>query len=231
VPPGARWLDVGCGTGELSRAVQEAASPAAVTGVDRSADYVRYAGEHSSGIEYRVGDATELPAEDASFDVAVSGLVLNFVPDTEGAVREMARATRPGGLVAAYVWDYADGMQFMRYFWDAAADVDSAAKELDEGARFPVCRPGGLSALFSAAGLANVEADGIVVPTTFANFDDYWRPFLGGQGPGPTLVAALSEDQRDRLRETLRERLPVAADGSIAITARAWAAKGHVPAP
>lgn len=133
----------------------------------------------------------------------------------------------PGGVVAAYVWDYADGMQFLRYFWDSAAVLDPTAADLAEGARFPLCRPGPLADLWRAAGLVGVEATGLEVPTLFGDFDDYWNPFLGGQGPAPTYAMSLTEEARDRLRDHIRARLPVAADGSIPLSARAWAIRGR----
>jgi SAM-dependent methyltransferase len=229
-PPDASWLDVGCGTGELARMIGEMALPFAITGVDRSAEYIAYAAEQpSDGITYRVGDATALPVESNSFDVTVSGLVLNFVSTPGDAVAEMIRATRAGGVVAAYVWDYADGMQLMRYFWDAAIEIDPAAADLDEGARFRVCREGALADLFATAGLRDVKSRGIVVPTPFSSFDDYWRPFLGAQGPAPGFAMSLAEDRRETLRANLKQRLPANADGSIKLTARAWAARGTVP--
>jgi hypothetical protein len=141
----------------------------------------------------------------------------------------MSRATRPGGTVAAYVWDYAEGMQVIRHFWDAAREIDPAAEELDEGARFPLCRRGGLRELFRGAGLSGVDERAIVVPTPFASFEEYWAPFLGAQGPAPAFAMSLSEADRERLRANLRERIPAAADGSIELTARAWVARGAVP--
>jgi hypothetical protein len=140
----------------------------------------------------------------------------------------MARAVRREGIVAAYVWDYAGEMQLMRRFWDAAVALDPAALDKDEGWRFPVCRPEPLAALFEGAGLAAVEHRAIDVPTVFRDFDDYWQPFLGGQGPAPAYCTALPEDRRDALREQLRATLPTAPDGSIPLTARAWAVKGRV---
>jgi SAM-dependent methyltransferase len=156
----------------------------------------------------------------------VSGLVLNFVPDPVQAVQEMTRVTRPRGRVAAYVWDYAGRMELMRWFWDAAAALDPAAVELDEGRRFGLCQPEPLARLFQDAGLVEVGVRPIQVPTRFRGFDDYWMPFLGGQGPAPGYAMALDETQRAALREELRARLPVAADGSISLVARAWAVGG-----
>jgi SAM-dependent methyltransferase len=227
-PGGAAWLDVGCGTGALAQTVLEAADPAAVLGVDPSAGFVADARARLADARARlvVADARRLPVGDDRFDAVVSGLVLNFVPDPALAVQEMARATRPGGRVAAYVWDYAGRMELIRRFWDAAAAVDPAAARLDEGRRFDLCRPDPLARLFQDAGLARVDVRPIEVPTRFRDFDDYWRPFLGGQGPAPAYAMALDEDQRSVLRDELRRRLPVEPDGSIPLAARAWAVRG-----
>jgi hypothetical protein len=154
--------------------------------------------------------------------------VLNFIPDVRAAMAEMARVTAKGGTIAAYVWDYAGRMDLMRQFWDAASALDPQAKDKDEGVRFPLCRPDALRDLFAGAGLHGVETTTIDIATPFADFDDYWRPFLGGQGPAPAYAMALDDAARERLRERIRERLPVAADGSIALVARAFAVRGTV---
>jgi SAM-dependent methyltransferase len=161
--------------------------------------------------------------------VVISGLVLNFVPDAAAAVAEMVRVVRPGGTVAAYVWDYAGQMQLMRYFWDSAVALNPAARDLDEGRRFPLCQPGPLAALFRMAGLAHVQTCAVEVPTIFRDFADYWSPFLGGQFPAPDYAMSLDEAQRGALRDHLRTHLPIAADGSIALVARAWAVRGIRP--
>jgi SAM-dependent methyltransferase len=166
---------------------------------------------------------------DEEFDVAVAGLVLNFVPDSATAMAEMCRAVRPGGIVAAYVWDYGGGMQLIHRFWAAAVEQDPGARQFDEAARFDVCRPEPLRALVEDAGLADVVLDGIEIPTVFASFDDYWTPFLGGQGPAPAYLAERTDADRAALREDLRERLPTRPDGSIHLTARAWAVQGSRP--
>jgi SAM-dependent methyltransferase len=225
--PGLRWGDVGAGTGALSAAILAHCAPSQVAGVDLAEGFVKLARQQVTDprATFEVGDATRLPWGDAAHDMAVSGLVLNFVPDPATMVREMARVTQPGGRVAAYVWDYADGMQLVRRFWDAAVECDPAARPLDEAVRFPDCWPGPLAELFAA--LEDVVVEEVVVPTVFADFDDCWGPFLGGAGPAPAYVTSLGEDERTVLRETLRARVPVADDGSIPLTARAWAVRGR----
>lgn len=228
-PEGLDWLDVGCGTGALTATVAERCAPARLVGIDPAAGFLELARERLGGaaVEFEQGDAQALPFPEGTFDRAVSGLVLNFVPDQARAAAEMARVVRPGGAVALYVWDYAGGMQLMRRFWDAAAALDPRGAELDEGRRFPGCRPEPLRALFEGAGLRAVETRAIDVPTVFADFDDYWQPFLGGQGPAPAYCMSLAEEDRAALRERLRASLPVAEDGSIRLTARAWAVRAR----
>ena len=227
-PPRGRWLDVGCGTGALSEAIVRHGEPATVLGVDRSEGFVAHARARAIGARtvFQVGDAQALPVPEGSFDAVVSGLVLNCIPNPARMVAEMARAGRPGSAIALYVWDYADGMEFIRRFWDAAKALDPASAELDEAVRFPLCAPTPLEALFAAVGLSGVATRPVDVPTRFRDFDDYWSPFLGGQGPAPTYAMSLPEDRRAVLRQAVRSALPAAADGSISLTARAWAVRG-----
>jgi len=230
VAPAVDWLDVGSGTGALSQTIVERASPASVTGIDPAAGFVAHAQANVPRATFVVGDAQALPFEDGSFDAVVSGLVLNFVPDANRAAGEMTRVARSGGMVAAYVWDYSGRMELMRHFWDAAAELDPVARELDEGRRFrDFERPDNLERLFRDAGQEDVESRAIDVPTTFRNFEDYWKPFLGGQGPAPAYAMSLGEAERDRVRTLLRQRLPAAPDGTISLVARAWAVRGRKP--
>ncbi|MCC6455397.1 MAG: methyltransferase domain-containing protein [Caldilineaceae bacterium] len=228
LPDGGRWLDVGCGTGALSQTILQVAAPAVVKGIDRSAGYIAYdqARLQDPRAQFDVGDAIALPVADGAYDTAVSGLVLNFVAQPAQMVAEMRRAVRTGGMVALYVWDYARKMQLMRHFWNAAATLDPAANELDEGRRFPICNPAPLASLFEAAGLTQVEVRPLDIDTDFRNFDDYWLPFLGGQGPAPGYVMSLSAERHAALRERIRAALPTALDGSIPLVARAWAVRG-----
>ena len=227
-PGGGRWLDVGCGSGALTETILELAEPKSVEGVDTSEAFVAYAAERVSDprASFAVADAQALDRPDAAFDAVASSLVLNFLPDPARGVAEMRRVARPGGVVAGYVWDYAGEMQLMRRFWDAAAELDPAAAELDEGLRMAACNPADLETLFSGAGLAEVETRAIDVPTVFADFDDYWSLFEGGQGPAPGYCVSLPAEQRAALRERLRETLPAAADGSISLMARAFVVRG-----
>ncbi len=229
VPAGRRWLDVGCGTGALCAAIADHGSPSSVAGVEPSEGFLEAARRHLAGraVLHR-GHATAIPLDDASVDVVVSGLVLNFVPDQRAALVEMARVTSRGGTIGAYVWDYAGKMELMRFFWDAAVELNSDAARMDEGIRFPLCRPEALAGLFASAGLNGAEVRAIDIPTPFASFEDYWQPFLGGQGPAPAYAMSLDAATRARLRDRIRERVPVEADGSISLTARAWAIRATV---
>ena len=228
VPVGSRWLDVGCGSGALSETILRIATPSQVKGIDRSEAFIAHAREFlkDDRAHFEVGDAQSLPEETAGFDVAVSSLMLNFIPKPDLALGEMTRVVRSGGIVAAYVWDYAGEMQLMRHFWNAAAALDPAASALDEGRRTALCEPKPLNDLFQKTGLKNVEVRAIDIPTDFADFDDLWLPFLGGQGPASSYLMSLSEGAQLALRERLRAGLPFAPDGSIPLMARAWAVRG-----
>lgn len=186
LPDSGEILDVGSGTGALAQALAEAGATK-VVGIDQSQGYADFASEHV-GAEYpqlafEAGDAMALRFPDQSFDAAVSGLLLNFLPDASVAIQEMRRVVRPGGIVSAYVWDYAGQMQLLRHFWDAAMALDPAVANFDEGARFSICDPGELSRVFQGTDFNEVETSHIDLPIVFRDFDDYWEPFLGGQGP------------------------------------------------
>jgi len=232
IPPRKRWLDVGCGTGALVGSIADRCSPSSVCGVEPSEGFLAAARRNvPDRVALLWGSATAIPLDDASVDVVVSALVLNFVSDSQAALREMARVTTEGGTLAAYVWDYAGRMELMRLFWDAAVELNPDAAPLDEGVRFPICRPEPLRKLFAEEGFQDVDITPIDIPTSFANFDDYWQPFLGGQGPGPSYVLSLEDSARARLRDRVRERISTTATGAIQLTARAWAVRATVPGP
>jgi len=231
VQDGESVLDVGAGTGALASAILEARPKAHVTGVDVAPDYVAAARQRAAGrgVRFVVGDVQALDFSDATFDRTVSLLAMNFVPDPVRALAEQIRVTRPGGLIAAAVWDYGDGMQMLRAFWNEAVAADPAADARDERHMW-LCRHTQLSALWLSRGMLAVGERSLSIQQPFTSFEDYWNPFLGGQGPAGSYVAGLTADQRNALRERLR-RLLVGSDGGgpFVLTARAWAVKGYAP--
>jgi SAM-dependent methyltransferase len=230
-PAGLRWLDVGCGTGILTRTILDRSAPASVVGVDPAQPFVDHARQAvaDARVAFRVGSADATGCEAASVDALVAGLVLNFVPDLDAALAEAQRVVRPTGIVAGYVWDYAAGMQLLRRFFDAAIALDPEMRAHDEGVRFPITHEGRLAGAFEAAGLLEVDQRPIDVSTVFRDFDDLWTPFLRGTGPAPAYVVSLDEPARAALRDRLRASLSEEADGSIHLTARAWAVRGYLP--
>lgn len=230
IRPGQRWVDVGCGSGALCAAILDGCSPSAVTGIEPSEGFLETAAQNLEGRAVLAkGTAAAIPLGDHVADVVVSGLVLNFVPDVRAALTEMARVSVSGATVGGYVWDYSDGMELIRYFWDTAVELDPDCAKLHEGTRFPLCQPDALLSALSSAGLHAPEIAAIDVPTQFPSFDVYWAPFLGGQGPAPAYAMSLGESARARLRDRLRDRLPSAQDGSVNLMARAWAYRAARP--
>jgi len=226
--PECHWLEVGCGTGALTSTICHLAQPSSVIASDQSASFVAHAHRHvvDPRVSHVAAAADALPRRTGGFDVIVSGLVLNFIPDPSAALTAMRERVRPGGSVAAYVWDYAGGIEFLRHFWEEAVSLDPRASAVDESRRFGAWQLTHLTSLFDAAGLLDVRGGWLTVPTTFANFEDYWRPFLGATGPAPSYVASLSPPDRERLAQRLKARLPSARDGSIRLEARALAVHG-----
>ena len=223
-------LDVGSGTGALSAALIAAAPAGHVVGIDPAASYVSVAQASEAGrhVQFTVGDAQQMEFADATFDRTLSLLVVNFIPDATKAVAEMRRVTRRGGTVAAAVWDYGDGMEMLRVFWDEAVKMTPAADRRDER-HMPFCRRGELAALWRQSGLQDVVEEGLTIETRFASFADYWEPFLGKQGPAGAHVAALSTLERDELEQRLRRRLLGEGDDrAFTLKARGWAVRGVV---
>lgn len=225
VTEGERVLDVGSGTGALT-VTAAAIESVQVTGIERSAAYVRHAQEHADadGVQFEVGDAQALPFSDDTFDRTLSMLVLNFVPDPAAALQQMIRVTRSGGVVAAAVWDYGGEMQMLRTFWDAAVAVDPEAAPRDER-HMPLSTRGALAELWRTHGLQDIQEQPLTIDMAFGSFDDYWQPFLCGQGPAGVYVSSLSASARHALESTLRERL--GGDG-FGLRAQAWAVRGVV---
>jgi len=229
---GDRVLDIGSGTGSLAEAVAASKPSCRVIGIDPSAQYVSFAESRnkSPNLTFEVGDARNLSFPSAQYAVTTSLLVLNFIPDPNRAMSEIRRVTRPGGTIAAAVWDYGEGMQMLRFFWDAAIALDPSAERLDEK-HMPLCRAGELSQLFRNAGLADVQEQPLEVTLRFSSFEDYWEPFLEAQGPAGSYVAGLPEEKRSALRDRLRTLFlkdSKSGDG-FSLRARAWVARGTVP--
>ena len=224
------WLDIGCGTGALSQNILAKQSPRSIWTIDPSWNFVHHARENlqSKHIHSVVSFADAIPLANNHCDAVVSGLMLNFTPDPVAAIREMGRVTKSGGTVAAYVWDYAGKMEWLRYFWDAALAIDPSASQFDEGQRFPLCEQDNLEAVFTSAGLSQVEVTALDTVTVFENFDAYWQPFLSGEFPAPHYLKSLSATQQTAMKEALQSALPIAEDGSIKLIARAWGVRGVV---
>jgi SAM-dependent methyltransferase len=227
--PHLHWLEVGCGTGALTAAICETEAPASVVACDPAAPFIEYARQQldDTRASFVVAGADDFPVRAGGYDVATSLLALNFFPAPDAALQRMKSALTFGGVCSACVWDYAGEMEVLRYFWDAAAEIDKRARELDEGVRFPLCTHDNLERLFNDAGLVSVQCEPVEIVTEFDNFDDYWAPLLGGTGPAPAFVASLKEEKRANLRDKLESALPRESDGKIRLRARAWAACGN----
>jgi SAM-dependent methyltransferase len=227
VQAGRRALDVGCGTGALAGALSDLLGAEHVTAVDLSKPFAEACASRLPGVRVEVGAAEALPFGDDSFDVTLSQLVVNFMDDARAGLGEMRRVTRPGGTVAAAVWDYVEGMTLLRHFWDAAVALDAAAVSLDE-AHMPYSRPDELERLWRHAGLEAVTGSALNVGADYDSFDDLWQPLEAGVGPSGAYAAGLQPERRTRLRDELRRRLD-AGDKPFRLTARAWCVVGRVP--
>jgi ubiquinone/menaquinone biosynthesis C-methylase UbiE len=230
VQSGQTWLDVGCGTGNLTRLILKTFLPGNIVSIDSSTGFILHAKKSITDplVKFSLSYAQNLGLLSKSMDAVVSGLVLNFVPEPEAALVEMMRVTKQGGKIGAFVWDYANGMQFLRYFWDAAIVIDRDATAFDEGNRFPICQNGQLAKIFQMVGIHEIEAKSIEIKTEFQDFDDYWQPFLGKVGAAPSYIKRLGKKEEQNLENLLRNTLPTNQNGSISLSARAWAVKGIV---
>jgi SAM-dependent methyltransferase len=229
VERGQRALDVGCGPGALTRALAERLGADAVAAVDPNAPFVETCRARVPGADVRDGSAEALPFDDGAFDAVLSQLVVNFITDAPAAVREMRRVARPGGTIAACVWDYAGGMTLLRAFWDAAQEVDRAgAAARDEARVMRWCTPAQLEELWTGAGLRDVRGGELSVEARYSGFGELWEPLESGHSPSGAFAASLDPERRAALREALHRRLG-APDGPFALRARAWAVAGRVP--
>ena len=226
VVAGNRALDVGCGPGALTGALVDRVGAGGVSAVDPSPPFVATCELRHPGVRVRLGRAEDLPFGDAEFDVALAQLVLHFVTDPELAARELRRVVRPGGIVAACMWDFADGMEMLRHFWDAALSVDPTAPDELRALRFG--RQGEIAGLFEAAGLDDIEETMLTVHSTYADFEELWSGFLAGIGPAGTFCVSLSDEQRAAVRAELFARVG-SPDGSFGLAAMARSARARVP--
>jgi ubiquinone/menaquinone biosynthesis C-methylase UbiE len=224
VSSGQRVLDVGCGTGALVAELAARLGPAAVTAVDPSEPFVAAVGERFPEVEAHRAPAEELPFQDATFDAALAQLVVHFMADPVVGIREMGRVTRPGGVVAACVWDFGGDADPLSLFWAAARALDT---QVEGEAHLAGAREGHLAELFEEAGLREVEDTVLSITVEHPTFEDWWEPFTLGVGPGGSYVAGLAPDEVERLREEARKRLP---DPPFALTGQAWAVRGRAAA-
>jgi SAM-dependent methyltransferase len=229
VEPGMRALDVGCGPGALAGALAQLLGPANVSGAEPAEPFAATCRERLPEVEVVVAPAEALPFAGGAFDATLSQLVVNFMSDARAGVREMARVTRPGGIVASCVWDYAGEMTLLRAFWNAARDVDpKRGAAADEGVVMSWCGEGELGELWSSAGLREVRAEALVVSAGYTSFEDLWAPLPTGIAPSGAFCKSLDAEGQAALREAYRRRLGV-GDGPFELTARAWAAVGLRP--
>jgi SAM-dependent methyltransferase len=228
IPDRGAILDIGSGTGSLALAVEALHPGCQIVGVDRSREYVAFARSRTakSRIQFETADAQSLPFHADTFDAVVSLLVLNFIPEPSKALDEARRVTRPGGYITAAVWDYGKGMRMLRVFWDAAVKLDPSAARLDEK-HMPLCRKGELTELWTHGGLCDVEEMSLEIAMQFESYDDFWNPFLLGQGPAGAYIKRLASDACVALREELRRVLGDPSDAFV-LPARLWAVRGSV---
>ncbi len=226
-------LDVGCGTGSLAYAMANRWPGRRIVGIDPAEPFVTFARSRKSVHQpvFDIGDACALPYGDATFAGATAQLVLNFIPTPDVAVGEMRRVTRSGGTVAAAVWDFRGGVVYQRLFWDTVVGIDpEASAARDRLFSAPLTLPGALLKLFEDMGLRQIKRGSITIRMDYANFDDYWHPLLGGQGPIGAYLTAVAPTLRDRIEAAMRNAYFCGApDGPRSMTATAWAVRGIVP--
>lgn len=228
VTAGERALDVGCGPGALTATLTALLGADHVAAADPSEPFVAACRQRNPGVLVELAPAEALPFADHEFDHVLSQLVVNFLTDAPAGLAEMRRVARPGGVITACTWDYAEGMTLIRTFFDAAITLDPAALERDEGRHMRYCQPAELRDLWVAGGLRDVEVQPLTVRAAYESFDDLWSPLEFGVGPAGAYLLSLEPAGRVALHEELHRRLGV-GDAPFELTARAWAATGRVP--
>jgi SAM-dependent methyltransferase len=227
VRPGEIAVDVGCGPGALTGVLVARLGAASVFACDPSPSFCDDCAARHPGVLVKQGRAEAIPFETDMADHAMAQLVLHFVSEPEGAAREMARVVRPGGRVAACVWDFHDGMEMLRAFWDAALTIDPRAPDEARTLRFG--RPGEIAELLASAGLEGIQESTLSVKSSYSSFDELWDGLLGGVGPAGSYCVSLHRAERDRLRRAMRTVLG-SPSGSFTLGAVARCAVGRVPA-
>jgi SAM-dependent methyltransferase len=223
VTAGQRVLDVGCGPGGLTRELAARVGGERVAAIDPAPQFAAACAERLPGADVRVGAAEELPWGDAEFDAALSSLVIGFMRDADAGLREMARVTRPGGTVAACMWDLAGGgMTMLRIFWDAARTVDA---ETQGERRLAGAAEGDLAERMARAGLRDVEAGALTTRASYTGFADFWEPFTFAVGPAGQYLRTRSAQEQAAIRDACRAEI---GDGAFTLDARAWYARGTV---
>lgn len=221
VAPGHRVLDVGCGPGALTAELVKRVGPSAVSAVDPSEPFVAAARDRHPGVDVQLASAEQLPFPADAFDVSLAQLVVHFMTSPVQGLREMARVTRPGGVVAACVWDHGGGEGPLSRFWEVARELDS---EVEDESDLAGAREGHLAELLQEAGLTKVDEATLSVTVDHASFDEWWEPFTFGVGPAGAYLSELDSEHQARLRERCRDAFP---EEGLALTVRAWAARGH----
>jgi SAM-dependent methyltransferase len=224
---GQRALDVGCGPGALTAELAALLGADHVVAVEPSPTFAEACRQRNPGVRLEIAPAEALPFEDDAFDAALAQLVVNFMTDAHAGVREMRRVTRPGGTLAAAVWDYAGEMTLLRRFWDAAVALDPDAEANDESRSMRFCTPDGLHELWTTTGLADIDVGSATVTAAYDGFEDLWQPIEVGVGPAGAYTVSLARDRRLALKDEVRRRLGV-GDEPFELSARAWIVTGRV---
>jgi len=231
IKEGDHVLDVGCGTGALTFTLANTTKASKIAGIDPSVGYIDHARANNAypHVTFEVGDAQELPYPDASFDICVSSLILNFIPDTRQGVKEMRRVTKGGRVVAACMWDTTGGMELLQTFWDAAEALDPGAGVERPDKINPYGSLDALSSLWTTTGLKNVETKALQISIELSSFDDFWFRHSTAQGGAGHYIHNLSRDRQEALKDRLRnDILGRNPDGPFSLQARAWAVRGMV---
>lgn len=224
---GQRALDVGCGPGALTGVLADRLGSGSVAAFDPSASFVDACASRHPGVDVRLGDAESIPFDDAAFDLVLGQLVLHFFADPVAAGAEVRRVARPGATVGACVWDFSEGMELLRFFWDAALELDTHAPDEARTMRFG--REGEITAWLSEAGLVDTRETTLAVGASYADFDELWSSLLHGVGPAGSYCMGLDEDSRARLRGGLFQRVGQPS-GSFSLRAVARCGLGTAPA-